>query len=288
VDPLTQGLTSTQRQAVLCDDARILSVAVAGSGKTRVLTHRIVRLLRDGVPPDRILAVTFTNDAAEVMRERVRSLLATHGMENMDPPEIRTFHAWGLKLVQAFSRQLGMWSEVTVYDSVDLQAVADSQIGRRVRQLERRMAENPDLRRAIEDRVAASGAVTFNMIERFALDILAGKFDLDIRDSPWGRFDHVLVDEYQDVNLAQALVVERLAPANLFVTGDAEQAIYGFRGAQPQRLRDLLVDAGWTIFELDLTFRHGGAIVDIANMVRPDDLVTRSAKAGSIAKIERG
>lgn len=288
-DLLLDDLTDTQRDAVTSTDPRVLAVAVAGSGKTRVLTRRIVRLLRDGVPPDRILAVTFTRDAAQVMQERVSDLLIEHGMGHLDPPEIRTFHSWGFKLVQAFARDLGMWSEVTVYDQVDLQAVADSWAGRKIRGLERRMAADGHMRREIEARVMRAGAVTFSMIERMALDILAGKYPgLNLRDSAWGRFDHVLVDEYQDVNLAQALVVENLAPPNLFVTGDSEQAIYGFRGAQPQRLRDLLEAEGWQVFELDRTFRHGGAVLDLANLVRPDDLVARSAREGGELGVVHG
>lgn len=280
---LLDGLTEAQAQAVMSDDPRILTVAVAGSGKTRVLTRRIVRLLLQGVPHDTILAVTFTRDAATEMRERIEALCEEHDYRSR-LPEIRTFHSWGYHLVHAFRRQLGLHGEVTVYDDVDERGVYAALTGRTPRFLDR-MKADPNLRRRAEDRIRAASAVTFDMIERFTLDALSGEVPgITVTDSTWGRWRHVLVDEYQDVNGAQALVVRNLAPDNVYVTGDAAQAIYAFRGAQPQRIRDLATEAGWRVIELDRTFRNVPEVVEVANHVRPDDLTTVTDRPASVGR----
>ncbi len=255
---LTAGLNPVQRDAVLFGDGPLLVLAGAGSGKTRVLTRRIADLiLRRHIPPDRILAVTFTNKAAGEMRDRVEHLLEypVSGLW------IGTFHSICLRLLRRHADRIGFRDGLTVFDDDDqssllkevLKAHGQEAEAPRVRDVKNviSMAKNrlwtPDdlasewssphrdkmveLYRLYQARLRAQGGVDFDDILVLAVRLLED--DRELGDRYADKFRHVLVDEFQDTNHVQLRLVLRLAAAhgNLLVVGDDDQSIYRWRGA---------------------------------------------------------
>lgn len=210
-------LTSEQQAAVDDDSPRIGVVAGAGSGKTRVLTERVRRLRARGVSADRILCVTFTRAAAEEMRERLG--------DDGRGITIRTLHSWGYRLIQANPYRVGRARGLAVYDQADREDVmrlVASELG--VKKTSARALErDPDVAREYEDTLQRSNAVDFNAIESLTLQLLRG--NAAVRMLWTEQYEHVLVDEGQDVSLVQMAIVEGLAPRNLFVVGDERQCI---------------------------------------------------------------
>ena len=300
LDPeaLVKDLTGPQREAVVHRGGPLLIVAGAGSGKTRVLTRRIAHLLatRDATPFS-ILAITFTNKAADEMRARVTELVGP-GAERM---WVLTFHAACLRILRANAVRLGYLPGFTVYDDTDSRHVVELLMraeGLDLRRLPPRavtaaisaaksqlatpatygadgFGDADPYRRRIaglfegyEQRLKAANAMDFD-------DLLANTVRLfrscpDVLDHYRQRFRHVLVDEYQDTNLAQDEIVRMLAEEhrNVCVVGDADQSIYRFRAADVRNILEFeqhFPDA--TVVMLEQNFRSTQTILDAANAI---------------------
>lgn len=277
-DPV--GLDEAQRAAVFCDAGPVIVEAGPGTGKTRVLTHRVARLIGErGVPPQSILAVTFTNKAAAEMRERVRLLLPDE--RNLDGLTLGTFHAVALDMMRS-CRQGEMRQVIDEAEAAQVLAevLADGDAGLSVRDARSAISlsktdpevEAPEelrgLYQAYQDRLHRLGVWDYDDI---LLEFLAMLRQGDeASDRVRNRFRHVLVDEFQDVNAVQYRLVTALSRdgAGLFVIGDPDQAIYGFRGASPayfRRLREGLPAA--RTFVLKRTYRSTRQVVDAATSV---------------------
>jgi DNA helicase-2/ATP-dependent DNA helicase PcrA len=255
MDPLVDHLTEPQREAVLHRDGPLLVLAGPGSGKTRVITHRIARLLSTGVRPSQILALTFTNKAAEEMQRRVAELAP--GMRVW----LSTFHRFGARLLRQYSEFVGLAPNFTIYDTKDarqtVKRVIEAHNIKTLHFTPDRLAEaissaknkliTPDryeprpgstLSHVVaevypryQERMLASAAVDFDDLLLHVAQLL---FDhAEIRAELDERFRYVLVDEYQDTNKAQYVILRALSHdyPNLAVTGDPDQSIYGWRGA---------------------------------------------------------
>lgn len=291
---LLTGLNPAQREAVAFGNGPLLVLAGAGSGKTRVLTTRITRLIEEGTAPERILAVTFTNKAAGEMRERIGRMLGREpkGMW------MGTFHAIGARIVRRAAHQLQRTPSFTIYDE-------DEQLSMIKRLMERhRIAPKQFAPRAIRGAIsdAKNQLVTVEEYSRLARDPFAQAVALVYNDlaealrianavdfddllvlpvrllessehelKKWqGRFDHILVDEYQDTNRAQYRFVKMLGREhkNVCVVGDDDQSIYGWRGADIRNILDFTKDfpeAG--VVRLEENYRSAPPILDLANVV---------------------
>ena len=288
-------LNPAQQAAVRHPNGPLLVLAGAGSGKTRVLTARIAYLIQErGVAPQRIFAVTFTNKAAGEMRSRVAALLGA------DPKGlwIGTFHSLSARLLRREAALLGFGPNFTIYDQDD----SESFIKRLLEQRGLSPKANPP--RAIHAVISSAknrmllpeelGAQAESPLERVAAEIYAtlgpalrqaNAMDFDdlllhpltlFREHPerlayWQqRFEHVLVDEFQDTNAAQYRLVKLLAAqhTNLCVVGDDDQAIYGWRGADVRHMLSFQQDfPGATLIKLEQNYRSTQVILDAANGV---------------------
>ena len=289
------ALNPAQREAVEHGTGPLLVVAGAGSGKTRVLTTRIARLIEsEGVLPRQILAVTFTNKAAGEMRERVARLLG----EDPAGMWIGTFHGIGARLLRMHATLVGRTPEYTIYDEDDTLAVVKRLMERRrishkefvpkailgeISSAKNAMVdagEYETLARTPLSKAAASiyhdlepalrgaNAVSFDDLLVLPLQILRNHADVRARLAD--RFHHILVDEYQDTNRVQYEFVRILAGGhnNLLVVGDDDQAIYGWRGADIRNILDFERDfPAATVVRLEENYRSTAPILDLANDV---------------------
>ncbi|HTR19593.1 MAG TPA: UvrD-helicase domain-containing protein [Gemmatimonadales bacterium] len=288
-------LNDAQRAAVEHGTGPLLVLAGAGSGKTRVLTARIAHLIEQrGIRPDRIFAVTFTNKAAGEMRERVAALLGA------DPRGlwIGTFHSLSARLLRREAALLGFGPNFTIYDSDDSEALLKRLLEQRgvgakaypPRAMHAIISGAKNRMQAPEELLAQAESPLARMAAELYRDLgpalqRANAMDFDdlllfplrlFREHPerldyWQRrFDHVLVDEFQDTNTAQSLLVRALAERhrNLCAVGDDDQAIYGWRGADVRHMlafeRDL---PGATLVRLEQNYRSTQVILDAANGV---------------------
>ena len=249
--PPATGLDSDQRAAVAIDTGPTIAIAGPGTGKTRVLTHRIVDLIQNrGVSPASVMAVTFTNRAADEMWERVVAL--SSGGEELVPLRVGTFHRLALDLLREYApERLGAVADRSDARGVLQEVIADTgadvavdfalsdislcKAGAR--------ALDADLRAvyaAYQHRMAAYGLMDFDDILLVLDEVLCDDVLADVQ----ARFSHVLVDEFQDVNAVQYALVQKWAGNGdgLFVIGDPDQAIYGFRGASAAYFARLKAD----------------------------------------------
>ncbi len=288
------GLNEAQREAVLHEGGPLLILAGAGSGKTRVITSKIAHLIEArGYPPEAILAVAFTNKAAEEMRERVRRY-SPAGAGVM----IKTFHAFGAWLLRRYGEATGLSRDFTIYDDEDslalLRAAVEGRVDRdRLRDLSARIARAKDRCLAPEDDLSAmslgelAAEVDFQEAYRLYQERLraAGCLDFgdlllesvrllgtrpEVRSQLQARFRAVLVDEYQDSNHAQFRLLELLHDKSnyLCAVGDEDQSIYSFRGAE---LDNILGFAGHfpgtRIIRLEQNYRSSANILEVAARV---------------------
>lgn len=318
---MANDLNSEQNEAVQTLSGPLLVLAGAGSGKTRVVTVRIANLIRHGTLPHRILAVTFTNKAAKEMRERISHLLgprrrAKSSEDKPSTPVIGTFHAHCVQILRRHARQLGYPSQFAIYDRGDQESVAREVLrklhvhtgmmkpGDFLSIISRWKNAGVDCQRAGElsrsdaEHVAASGYRRYQQAIR-----LAGAMDFDdllllteqlfrehqqVRQEEANRFDHILVDEYQDTNQSQYSIIRQLASQhrNLCVVGDDDQSIYGWRGAEVQHILNFKTD--WPeakVVRLEANYRSSRAILEVANRLIAfnkvrHDKVLRPARAG--------
>ncbi len=309
---LLAGLNEPQREAVVHGEGPLLVLAGAGSGKTRVLTHRIAYLLATGAArPGEILAITFTNKAASEMRERVGALIG----RSVRAMWVTTFHSACARMLRADAERLGYARTFTIYDESDS-----------LRMLKRCMAEvGVDPKRypprAIRSQISGAknklvdaaayaqvqgsvfeetAAAVYELYEKRMLDANAMDFDdllvrtvnvLEISEEArerWRRtFRHVLVDEYQDTNHAQYRLLQLLTEkhGNLMVVGDEDQSIYGFRHADIRNILDFERDFPEAeVVKLEQNYRSTQTILSAANAVvernrerRPKQLWTEIA-----------
>jgi DNA helicase-2/ATP-dependent DNA helicase PcrA len=290
----TSGLNPEQREAVLQADGAVLILAGAGSGKTRVIAHRIAHIVASNLArPGGVLAVTFTNKAAEEMRSRVAALLD----EDCSRMWISTFHSLCARLLRREAPGIGLSRDFVIYDSAD-QLSAVKQAARalkiddsmlqpravlsRISHIKNTMADpaglaeswNPrdrqiaEIYRHYSDTLRESQALDFD-------DLLLKTVELfekseTVRDRYGEQFRYVMVDEYQDTNRPQYLLVRRLAERhrNICVVGDPDQSIYKWRGADLRNILDFEKDfPEATVVRLERNYRSTQVILDAASAV---------------------
>jgi len=284
-------LNPQQRQAVVRTEGPVLVLAGAGSGKTRVIAHRVVHLLERGVPARAILAVTFTNKAATEMKDRIARLAG--GTPDSRRVLVSTFHAFGLKMVREQHEKLGLPAKFAILDAGDQAALA-KRLLREVKVDDKRF----DVARllSILSRLRSGGApghpddeyelCAGELLPRYELGLRArGAVDFDdllnlplrlfaehpeVLQTYQSRYRYLLVDEYQDTNGAQLELLEQLAGVrrNLCVVGDDDQSIYAWRGAQVRHILEFdRKFPGCSEVYLEQNYRSNGNILDAANAV---------------------
>ncbi|MEM1025809.1 MAG: UvrD-helicase domain-containing protein [Myxococcota bacterium] len=295
------GLNHAQLEAVVTHEGPLLVLAGAGSGKTRVITHRLAHLISQGIPPHAILCVTFTNKAAYEMKARARHLVG----RSLRGATLSTFHALGVRILRRFGHRIGLQPTFGISDAGDQLGVV-RQILRRLRIDDRRFdakkilagigwaknaglgtealeeAEIPELVAPDEEYALALVEVYRRYQEGLQVqnvvdfdDLLLRTAELlraheDVRAHLSAQWRYVMVDEYQDTNLAQFDVLRRLVEPhhNLCVVGDDDQSIYGWRGADVRNILGFESHfPGAKRVLLDVNYRSTGAILATANAV---------------------
>ncbi|PJA00824.1 ATP-dependent DNA helicase PcrA [Candidatus Kaiserbacteria bacterium CG_4_10_14_0_2_um_filter_50_16] len=293
-----EGLNEAQKRAVLAAGGPISVIAGAGSGKTRVLTTRIYHLIREGVPASQILAVTFTNKAAREMRTRVRIMLGDKDSSSL--PFIATFHGLGRELLESYGSRIGLPSFFGVYDRDDSEkAIATAlkalDVGAKelspravLGRISRAKGEGMLVsefyekyaRGSFSARIAAEAWLRYEKTlkqekvldfdDLIALPLRMLEEHADIRVLAQDRWRYIHIDEYQDTNMLQERLAGLLAQKhkNLFVVGDGDQAIYGWRGANMENILnfDKTYPDAQTIV-LERNYRSTKNLVDAANAV---------------------
>ncbi len=299
VNPFTEGLNPDQLDAVVHRDGPLLIVAGAGSGKTRVLTHRIAHLIDQGAKPSSILAITFTNKAAAEMRERVGKLVGPV----VKTMWVSTFHSACVRILRRDGQVLGFPRTFSIYDQADavrLTSYVIRDLGLDSKRFAPRTVHGliSLWKNELTD-PAAAAAKAENIFDRKHAEIYAeyqtrlqraGAMDFDdlllnvvflfrqhpeVLDHYRQRFEHILVDEYQDTNQAQNEIVLQLAGShhNVCVVGDTDQSVYKFRGADFRNIlqfEDAFPDV--TTIVLDQNYRSTQTILDAANAVISNNL----------------
>ncbi len=290
----TSGLNPEQRDAVLQTDGAVLILAGAGSGKTRVIAHRIAHIVSTNLAPvNGLLAVTFTNKAAEEMRSRVSALLST----DCSKMWISTFHALCARLLRREAPAIGLSRDFVIYDSSDQMAVV-KQAMKELNVDDSLVQPRAALSRISHAKNTMQGPETFESgwnprdkqiarIYAYYLDTLRESNALDfddlllktldlvekaenVRERYARQFIYVMVDEYQDTNRPQYLLVRRLAEhhRNICVVGDPDQSIYKWRGADLRNILDFEHDfPETTTVRLERNYRSTQVILDAASAV---------------------
>ncbi|MEU9705597.1 DNA helicase PcrA [Streptomyces sp. NPDC047981] len=298
---LLEGLNEQQRAAVVHTGSPLLIVAGAGSGKTRVLTHRIAHLLATRhVHPGQILAITFTNKAAGEMKERVEQLVGPRA----NAMWVMTFHSACVRILRRESKRLGFTSSFSIYDAADskrLMALVcrdldldpkkfpPKSFNAKISNLKNELIDEETFADQAADGFEKTLAEAYRMYQARLREANALDFDdiimttvhllqafPDVAEHYRRRFRHVLVDEYQDTNHAQYTLVRELVgtgyddldPAELCVVGDADQSIYAFRGATIRNILQFEEDyPNATTILLEQNYRSTQTILSAANAV---------------------
>ena len=296
---ILEGLNSEQKSAVSCVVGPVLIVAGAGSGKTRVLTSRIAYILEEDCPPERVLALTFTKKAASEMKERIALMVGNRKARAIC---MGTFHSVFIRFLREFSESLGYPESFTIYDTSD--SISAIKACLKELQLDDKVYKPKSVLSRISS--AKNSLVTASAYSRNDLAMKndaqrkmprineiyllydkkcrqAGVMDFDdillnmnillrdnkqALDSISGRFDYIMVDEYQDTNLSQYYILKKLAQRhrNLCVVGDDSQSIYAFRGARIENILNFKKDyPDNRTFRLEQNYRSTQIIVDSAN-----------------------
>ena len=297
---ILKDLNDEQKKAVICTEGPVLIVAGAGSGKTRVLTSRIAYLIEKGIAPECILALTFTKKAAGEMKERIALMVGERKARRL---WMGTFHSVFIRFLREYAGVIGFPQTFTIYDTADsVSAVKtcvkrlnlDDKLYKPKEVLSRISKAKNDLVTPTPYMNGAGGYrdedAKHKKPEIYRIYALycqlcrqAGVMDFDdillylnilLKQSPEAlqaisaRFSHILVDEYQDTNMAQYLILKKLAAnhQNLCVVGDDSQSIYGFRGAQIQNILNFRKDfPSARTFRLERNYRSTQTIVNAAN-----------------------
>jgi DNA helicase-2/ATP-dependent DNA helicase PcrA len=295
IEAIVAPLNPPQREAVEHVDGPLLILAGAGSGKTRVLAHRVAHLVATGVPPYRIVAVTFTNKAAGEMRDRIAGLI---GPEATREATIGTFHAICARILRREGEQIGLTRSFTIYDRADQLAVIKDVLRRLdlddkrfapaallafIGQRKDELADPATAIRQADTFWEETAAKVYETYQRDLADSDAADFDdlllrvvflfeqhPDVLARYQRRWQYVLVDEYQDTNRAQYRLCALLAAIhrNLAVVGDDDQSIYSWRGADLRNILDFERD--WPdakVVKLEQNYRSTQTILDAAHAV---------------------
>jgi superfamily I DNA/RNA helicase len=311
---MVEGLNASQRAAVEHDHGPLLVLAGAGSGKTRVITMRIARLLSRGVRPEQILAVSFTNKAAEEMRERMVPLVGAQAAEKL---VLSTFHSFGVRFLQEENKALGYDGKFVIFDQADAMGV--------VRELMKQDRQGSDARKLDANAVLARISLWKNELKQpeqipesdFEYDAVARDIypryeralrhmhavDFDdliglpvriletnetIREKWRRRFRHVLIDEFQDTNGGQLKLLLLLANElrNVCVVGDDDQSIYAFRGADVRNILEFESHfAGTRVIKLEDNYRSRAQVLDVANAAIA---LSQHKRHGKVLRAARG
>ena len=321
------ALNESQREAVVHKGGAVMVIAGAGSGKTRVLTYRIVHMLEQGVDAFSILALTFTNKAAREMKTRIAALVGESEAKNL---WMGTFHSVFAKLLRAEADKLGFPNNFTIYDTQDSDRLIAAIIKEmeldkdiyKYKQIRNRISSfknslitvnayynNPELieadtaaRRpkmgeiyaAYVERCFKAGAMDFDDLLLRTNELL-NRFP-DVLSKYQNRFRYILVDEYQDTNHSQYLIVRTLADKfqNICVVGDDSQSIYAFRGANINNILNFQKDyEDVAVYRLEQNYRSTKTIVNAANSLivknksRIDKRVWTSNQSGEKINVQR-
>lgn len=302
---LMQGLNEPQQRAVACLQGPLLIVAGAGSGKTRVLTFRIANLLEHGVPPYRILAITFTNKAAREMRERVDALIGDAAQDVW----LSTFHSFCARFLRMELEHYGRYAKnFVIYDAADSKGLireclkelnidekhtAPGAVQAHISDAKNRLldvaaftAQATDffaeqvakIYALYQSKLQENNALDFDDLLMLTVELLTKNEEL--RTKYQKKFHYILVDEYQDTNGAQYAITKLLAAEhrNICVVGDADQSIYGWRGADMRNIMNFEKDyPEATVILLEQNYRSTKNILAAANAVIENNL-TRKKK----------
>ena len=304
LETLLAGLNEPQREAVTHGEGPLLVLAGAGSGKTRVLTHRVAWLMRtDRAKASEILAITFTNKAAQEMRDRVELLVGAR----IRAMWVMTFHSACARMLRADAHRLGYTRSFTIYDQADARRLVRQCLGEldidpkrfppaavhnQISDAKNRLRSAEDYRQLVGSYFEQTVADAYELYEREILRANAMDFDdllvrtvnvlelfPEVRERYQRAFRHVLVDEYQDTNHAQYQLLKLLTGEgtgddadqghrNLVVVGDDDQSIYGFRGADISNILDFEDDyPDATVVRLEQNYRSTQTILDAANAI---------------------
>ena len=318
------GLNEKQREAVITTEGPVLVLAGPGSGKTRVLTHRVAHLISRGVAPDQILAVTFTNKAAEEMRSRVHRLIADLGMPYAASPFLGTFHAFCVRILRVHAGAIGHARSFTIFDADDALAImkdTGKELGINPKQFppgmllhtvsglknELTTPEQYAERMGLADLFPRTLHESYILYQKKLRDANAMDFDdlltetvrlfeekPDALAQYQNQFRYIHVDEYQDVNTAQYALTKQLAIAhrNIAVVGDDAQAIYSFRGADYRNILNFEKD--WPdarVIVLGQNYRSTQVILDAAagviakNRMQKNKLLSTDQDRGELIRI---
>lgn len=295
IERLLEGLNEPQRAAVTHDGGPLLVLAGAGSGKTRVLTHRLAWLVETGrAGAGEILAITFTNKAAEVMRGRVEHLLghSTRGMWVM------TFHSACARILRAEAERIGYTRGFTIYDQsdsrrlikqcldelgVDAKRFTPAAVQRQISDAKNRLRGPAEYSQMVGDYFERTVADVYALYEKSLVRMNAMDFDdligrtvallerfPEVQQRYGKSFRYVLVDEYQDTNHAQYRLLQLLVSEhrNIAVVGDDAQSVYGFRGADIRNILDFKDDfPDATVIKLEQNYRSTQTVLDAANAI---------------------
>jgi ATP-dependent DNA helicase Rep len=290
ISPMSAGLNNAQLEAVNYVSGPCLVLAGAGSGKTRVITHKIGRLIEAGLEPKRIAAITFTNKAAAEMRERAKQLIGRAAKDVL----ICTFHALGVRIMREDGAVLGLKPQFSIMDADDVTSIlkdcggtTDAATARQWQwtislwknmglNAEQAAAQAPDdnarviarIMALYQERLTAYQSVDFDDLIGLPLKLLADY--PEVRERWQAKMGHVLVDEYQDTNATQYEVLKHLVGerARFTAVGDDDQSIYGWRGATLDNLKRLPVDfPKLKVIKLEQNYRSTSAILRAANNV---------------------
>jgi DNA helicase II / ATP-dependent DNA helicase PcrA len=321
-EALARELNPSQLEAVMHPAAPLLVVAGAGSGKTRVITYRLARLVASGADPRRILAVTFTNKAAGELRERVRDLLRERMGVGLAGLSVGTFHSISARLLRQFGEAVGLRKDFVIYDTDDqkrlmARVLTDLKVPERLFPVRQVLSavdrlENQGITAAafqpgdyfddvvakayhlFEERMAAANATDFGGLLLHTLRLCVG--DTPTAHQLAERFDHVLVDEFQDTNSVQYKLVRSFShrTRSITVVGDEDQSIYKWRGADIRNILDFERDhPGAGVVKLERNYRSTGHILRAANAIieknserRPKKLYTEAGEGERIVLFE--
>ena len=315
-DHLT-GLNNKQKEAALHMKGPLLIVAGAGAGKTKTITHRIVNLIKEGVPPEKILAVTFTNKAAKEMRERIISEIKKSAKGQDTVPFVSTFHSLGVYIIKENARMLGLTRYFTILDESDSTALVKEAMKKLeidIKQYDPRKIRNivsrekgkfvhlSDYAEGAQDHLGKIVARVWNLYEKKKEkensldfdDLLLKTTKLlkeneEIRKIYQEKWQYIHIDEYQDTNEVQYLMSKLLAEKhrNIAVIGDSDQLIYSWRGANLKNILNFEKDYPEAkIVLLEENYRSTKNILEAANVVikknkyRPDKNLFTERKVG--------
>jgi DNA helicase-2/ATP-dependent DNA helicase PcrA len=290
-----EGLNPSQKEAVTVTEGPVLVLAGAGSGKTRVLTHRIAYLLKEkAVDPESILAITFTNKAAGEMKERLQALIGPVSRWLW----VNTFHAACVRILRQEIAPLGYRSNFVIYDTADQLSLIKnclkelnlddkkfppSSILNIISKAKNRLLDSEGLAQEADNLLLGKAAQVYGKYQAHLKELNGLDFDdllmltvelfkkyPQILRRYQQRFRYILVDEYQDTNHAQYVLIRQLAAGhrNLFVVGDPDQSIYGWRGANLQNILDFQNDYPEArVIKLEQNYRSTQIILEAANQV---------------------